>query len=103
MLQEVQAGMSRPDALRAMAARTEVTELNSFVMAIIQAEVFGISVATVLRTQASEMRLKRKQHAEELAQKAPVKLVFPLILCILPATLIVILGPAIIRMAGIFG
>lgn len=96
LLQEVQAGVDRSDALRHMAARTEVSELNAFIMAIIQAEVFGISISGVLRTQAGEMRTKRRQYAEEAAQKAPVKLVFPLILCILPTTLIVILGPAII-------
>lgn len=96
VLQEIQAGVDRSDALRHMAERTEVSELNAFIMAIIQAEVFGISISGVLRTQAGEMRIKRRQHAEEAAQKAPVKLVFPLILCILPTTLIVILGPAII-------
>ncbi|MDP2181741.1 MAG: type II secretion system F family protein [Actinomycetota bacterium] len=103
MLQEVQAGGSRADALRHMADRTDVPELNTFIMAIVQAEVFGISVSSVLRTQAKEMRIRRRQHAEEQAQKAPVKLVFPLVLCILPATLIVILGPAAVRIAGIFG
>jgi len=96
MLQEVQAGVDRSTALRNMSARVDVPELNAFIMAIVQAEVFGISVATVLRTQASEMRLKRRQRAEELAQKAPVKIVFPLVICILPATLIVILGPAVV-------
>lgn len=102
MLQEVQAGVSRSDALRHLAQRTEVPELNGFIMSIVQAEVFGISVSSVLRTQAAEMRLKRRQFAEEAAQKAPVKLVFPLVLCILPATLIVILGPAIISFVTIF-
>lgn len=102
VLQEIQAGVDRSDALRHMAARTEVTELNAFIMAIIQAEVFGISISGVLRTQAAEMRTKRRQYAEEMAQKAPVKLVFPLILCILPTTLIVILGPAIISAIDAF-
>lgn len=102
MLQEVQAGVSRSDALRHLAQRTEVPELSGFIMAIVQAEVFGISVSSVLRTQAAEMRLKRRQFAEEAAQKAPVKLVFPLVLCILPATLIVILGPAVISFMRIF-
>lgn len=103
MLQEVQAGVQRSDALRHLAERTEVSELNGFIMAIVQADVFGISVSTVLRTQAAEMRVKRRQLAEEAAQKAPVKLVFPLVLCILPATLIVILGPAIISFMRLFG
>lgn len=103
LLQEIQAGVDRSDALRNLATRTEVSELNSFIMAIIQAEVFGISISGVLRTQAGEMRVKRRQRAEEIAQKAPVKLVFPLILCILPATLIVILGPAIVTIIRAFG
>ncbi len=102
MLQEIQAGASRSDALRHLAQRTEVPELNGFIMAIVQADVFGISVSTVLRAQAGEMRIKRRQYAEEAAQKAPVKLVFPLVLCILPATLIVILGPAVISFVRIF-
>lgn len=102
MLQEVQAGVGRADALRHLADRTDVTDLDTFIMAIIQADVFGISVSSVLRAQAKEMRTRRRQHAEEQAQKAPVKLVFPLVLCILPATLIVILGPAAVRIAGIF-
>lgn len=103
VLQEVQAGIDRSAALRHLSERTEVTELDSFIMAIIQAEVFGISVSKVLRQQAGEMRTRRRQSAEEQAQKAPVRLVFPLILCILPATLIVILGPAIIRIAEAMG
>lgn len=102
MLQEIQAGASRSDALRHLGQRTEVPELDGFIMAIVQADVFGISVSTVLRAQAGEMRIKRRQLAEEAAQKAPVKLVFPLVLCILPATLIVILGPAVISFVRVF-
>lgn len=102
-LKEIQSGMSRGDALRGLAKRTQVPELNSFVMAIIQAEAFGISVSTVLRTQAAEMRLRRRQYAEEQAQKLPVKIVFPLVLCILPATMIVILGPAAVSIGEAFG
>jgi tight adherence protein C len=103
MLQEIQVGIDRADALRGLTWRTEVSELSSFITAILQADVFGISVANVLRTQATEMRLKRRQFAEEAAQKAPVKMVFPLILCILPATLIVVLGPAIVSIGKAFG
>ncbi len=103
MLQEVQAGAERAQALRHMAQRADVSDLNTFITAIIQADAFGVSVASVLRTQAKEMRLKRRQYAEEQAQKAPVKLVFPLILCILPATMIVILGPAAISIGRAFG
>lgn len=102
-LQEIQAGISRKDAMRHMGERTEVPELRTFIMSIIQADVFGVSVANVLRTQSRDMRVKRRQFAEEMAQKAPVKIVFPLIICILPATLIVIAGPAIISIARAFG
>jgi tight adherence protein C len=103
MLQEVQSGVDRTTALRNLAARTDVPELNSFITAIMQAETFGISISSVLRTQAAEMRLKRRQLAEESAQKAPVKMVFPLILCILPATLIVVLGLAVVSIGRAFG
>lgn len=103
MLKEVQAGISRQDAFRHLADRTGVSEVATFCMSMIQAEVFGISVSSVLRAQAREMRVKRRQAAEEAAQKAPVKIVFPLVLCILPATLIVILGPAIVGIARAFG
>ena len=103
MLQDVQAGMAREDAFRGLAERTDVPEISTFVMSMIQADVFGISVSSVLRTQAREMRVKRRQYAEEQAQKAPVKIVFPLILCILPATLIVVIGPAIVSIIKAFG
>lgn len=101
-LQEVQAGASRKEALRHIADRVDVPELSAFTVAIIQAEMFGISIANVLRTQAAEMRLRRRQRAEEAAQKAPVKMVIPLVLCILPATMIVVGGPAVLRVFGIF-
>lgn len=101
-LQEVQAGSSRKEALRNLAERVEVSELAAFTAAIVQADMFGISIAHVLHTQAGELRLRRRQHAEELAQKAPVKMVIPLVMCILPATIIVILGPAATRIARLF-
>lgn len=97
VLQEVQSGASRKEALRSMAERADVTELSAFVASIVQADMFGVSIAQVLRAQAADMRLRRRQRAEETAQRAPVKMVFPLIACILPCTLIVILGPAVIR------
>lgn len=104
VLQEIGAGMPRRDALSRLADRTGVPELSSFIMAIVQADVFGVSIANVLRTQAREMRVRRRQRAEELAQSAPAKMVFPLIICILPATLIVVITPAIIKvMVGVFG
>jgi len=103
MLQEIQAGVSRREAMRHMGERTDVPELRSFIMSMIQADVFGVSVSNVLRTQSRDMRVKRRQFAEEMAQKAPVKIVFPLVLCILPATLIVVAGPAIVSIGRAFG
>jgi tight adherence protein C len=97
MLQEIQLGVPRADAFRNLAERTDVEELNSFALAMIQADVFGVSIASVLRTQAQQLRIKRRQRAEAKAQQTPVKIVFPLILCILPALFIVIVGPGAIR------
>jgi tight adherence protein C len=97
MLQEIQLGVPRADAFRNLAERTDVEELNTFSLAMIQADVFGVSIASVLRTQAQQLRIKRRQRAEAKAQQTPVKIVFPLILCILPALFIVIVGPGAIR------
>jgi tight adherence protein C len=97
MLQEIQLGVPRADAFRNLAERTDVEELNAFALAMIQADVFGVSIASVLRTQAQQLRIKRRQRAEAKAQQTPVKIVFPLILCILPALFIVIVGPGAIR------
>lgn len=94
-LREIQAGAARKDALRHLAERTDVPELKTFVMAMIQADVFGVSVSHILRTQSVELRTRRRQQAEEEAQKAPVKLVFPLIFFLLPATLLIAVGPAL--------
>lgn len=102
MLHEVSAGLARREALRNLADRTDVPDLSTFVMAMVQADVFGISVASVLRTQSHEMRRKRHQYAQEMAQKAPAKMVFPIVLCILPATLIVLMGPAVISIGKAF-
>jgi len=102
-LREVHAGMSRREAMRNLADRCDVFELSTFCMAMVQADVFGVSVGNVLRTQSQEMRLKRRQHAEELAQKIPAKMVFPLVFFILPATLIVLGAPAILTIADLFG
>lgn len=96
VLQEMQIGLSRADALRALGERTSLPELRGFVTAMVQADSFGIPIAAVLRVQAHEMRVKRSQRAEELAQKVPVKILFPLIFCILPALFVVVLGPAAI-------
>jgi len=102
MLQEIQLGVSRSDAFRHLADRTDVEELNAFALAMIQADVFGVSIASVLRTQAQQLRIKRRQRAEAKAQQTPVKIVFPLILCILPALFVVIVGPGAIRIARTF-
>ena len=97
MLQEIQLGVSRSEAFRHLAERTDVDELNAFALAMIQADVFGVSIAGVLRTQAEQLRIKRRQRAEAKAQQIPVKIVFPLILCVLPALFVVIVGPGAIR------
>jgi len=97
MLQEIQLGVPRSDAFRHLAERTDVDELNAFVLSIIQADVFGISVSKVLRSQAKELRLRRRQRAERAGMQIPVKIVFPTILCILPSLFVVILGPGAIR------
>ena len=101
-LMEIQAGRSRREALRAMGERVDVAELRTFIMAIVQADVFGVSVSDVLRTQSREMRTKRRQHAEEMSQRAPAKMAFPLVVCVLPATLIVVLTPAVIGIMQLF-
>ena len=99
VLQEVQLGISRAESFRHLAERTDVDELNAFALAMIQADAFGVSIASVLRTQAAQLRIKRRQRAERQAQQTPVKIVFPLILCILPALFVVIIGPGAIRIA----
>ena len=101
-LQDMQIGRSRRDAYTALSERTTVKELRRFVRAVVQADVYGIAIADVLRTQAAEMRLKRRQRAEEQAMKIPVKVIFPLMLCILPALFIVLLGPAALDMIRTF-
>jgi tight adherence protein C len=96
LLREMQIGQGRADALRAMADRTNVDELRSFVSAMVQADVLGIPVATVLRVQSGEMRVKRRQRAETKAQQVPVKITVPLIFCILPCLFMAVMGPAVL-------
>ena len=97
VLQEMQIGLGRAEAMRSLGERTDVAELRSFVTSMVQADAFGIPIAQVLRVQARELRIKRTQRAEEMAQKVPVKILFPLIFCILPALFIVIIGPAALQ------
>jgi len=101
MLHEMQLGIRRSDAMRNLSERTNVAELRSFVLAMVQADVFGVSVANVLRSQSQELRTKRRQRAEERAMKIPVKLLFPMIICILPALLVLVVGPGVIRIAEV--
>ena len=101
-LQEVQLGRSRNEAMRNLADRTNIPELRAFVLAMVQADIFGVSVASVLRVQAKDMRVKRRQLAEERAMKVPIKVLFPVLFCIFPALFVVILGPAIMRIVSVF-
>ena len=96
MLGETRAGAARADAMRAMDERCDVPELRAFVLAIIQADTFGVSIGRVLRGQSEEMRIKRRQLAQERAQKAPVKMLIPMVFCIFPALFLVVLGPAML-------
>lgn len=102
MLGEVRAGASRADAMRAMEQRSNVPEVRSFVLAILQADTFGVSIGRVLRAQSEEMRIKRRQLAQEKAQKAPVKMLIPMVFCVFPALFVVVLGPAIINISEAF-
>jgi len=95
-LTEVRMGKTRREALRAIVARTEVPALTSFIGAVIQAEQLGVSISKVLQVQSEQLRIERRQRAEEMAAKAPIKMLLPLVGCIFPALFVVILGPAII-------
>jgi tight adherence protein C len=101
MLHEMQLGIKRSDAMRNLAERTNVSELRGFVLAMVQADVFGVSVGNVLRAQSQELRTRRRQRAEERAMKTPVKLLFPMTTCILPALLVLVIGPAAIRIVNV--
>jgi tight adherence protein C len=101
-LQDSQAGMSRADSLRRLVERTNVPELRHFVVAMLQAESYGVPIAKVLRVQSKELRIARRQRIEEKAMKLPVKILFPLVLCIFPCIFLILLGPAAIRLADLF-
>lgn len=98
MLAEMQIGQTRTAALRGMAERTNVLELKSFVGAMVQADQLGIPIGQVLRVQSGEMRIKRRQKAEEKAQQVPVKITVPLIFCVLPCLFVAVMGPAALQM-----
>jgi tight adherence protein C len=102
MLREMQIGQGRTASLRALGERTNVPEIRSFVSAMVQADAFGIPIAQVLRVQSSEIRVKRRQRAEEKAQQVPVKITVPLIFCILPTLFIAVMGPAAISLMDSF-
>lgn len=101
-LQDMRVGMSRKEAYQALSERTTVPDLRAFVRAVVQADLYGISISGVLRTQAKEMRLKRRMRAEEKAMKLPVKVLFPLMLFILPVLFIAVLGPTAITIVDNF-
>jgi tight adherence protein C len=103
MLGEMRAGSSRADALTALDTRTDVREVRSFVLALKQADVFGVSIGSILRAQAADMRVRRHQLAQEEAQKAPVKMLFPMVFCIMPALFVITAGPAFINIFHAFG
>lgn len=103
VLREMQIGQSRSNALRALGERTTIPEVRTFVSAMIQADAFGIPIAQVLRVQSSEIRVKRRQRAEEKAQQVPVKITIPLIFTILPCLFVAVMGPAAISILDSVG
>ncbi len=100
VLQEMRLGVSRTQSLRALASRTTVRDLKSLVTALVQAGEMGISMAGILREHAADQRIRRRQRAEEKAQKVTVKLLFPVLFCLFPVIFIIVLGPAMIRIVG---
>ncbi len=101
VIREIQLGKLRREALRDMADRLGLAEMTSFVAAVIQSEMLGVSMAKVLRIQSDQMRVKRRQHAEEEAHKAPIKMIFPMGLLIFPSLMIVLLTPAALKLSGV--
>jgi tight adherence protein C len=103
VLEEIRMGKPRREALRDMADRLAVDDFSNFVGSVIMAEQLGISIGKVLRLQSKEVRLKRRQSVEELAMKAPVKMLIPMVFFIFPAIFVVLLGPAAIQIMRVFG
>ncbi|MBL0345783.1 type II secretion system F family protein [Candidatus Villigracilis affinis] len=102
-IREVQLGKTQREALRDMADRLGLPELTSFVAAVIQSQILGVSLAKVLRIQSDQLRVKRRQFAEELAHKAPVKMIIPMALLTFPSIMIILMAPAAFQIAGAFG
>jgi len=103
MLQEMDLGMGRTAALKAFGERARVPEARALATSLAQADTLGVPIAKVLRVQATQLRQTRSQRLEEQAQKLPVKIIFPLVLCILPALLIVVIGPAAVTLVRTLG
>lgn len=102
VLREMQLGMGRSEALRALGDRSNVDDLKTFVGSMVQADAFGIPIGQVLRVQSNEIRVKRRQYAEAKAQQVPVKIMVPLVLCILPCLFVVVMGPAVLSAIDAF-
>ena len=96
--QEIKVGRNKRDALREMAKRLDIQDFTTFIGAIIQADQFGVGIAQVLRIQSEQIRLKRKQRAQERAMKVPVKMLIPMVVFIFPTLFVVLLGPVVIKL-----
>jgi tight adherence protein C len=103
VLQEMRVGRGRRDALKSLAERTDVPDVNTFVSALVQSEQLGVAISRVLLTQAAQMRIKRRQRAEEAAHKAPIKMLFPMAFLIFPALFVILLGPTIPKILETLG
>ncbi len=102
VLQEIKLGRPRTEALKSMSERVGVVDLTTFIASVIQADQLGVSISGVLRIQSDQMRLRRRQRAQEKAMKAPVKMLIPMVFFIFPTIFVVLLGPSVIKMIGMF-
>src|SRR3712207_495030 len=100
VLSDTRLGTPRRDAMRIMADRCGVEDLSNFVQSIVQAEQLGVSIGKILKVQSEQMRIRRRQRAEELAHQAPIKMLFPMAFLIFPSIMVVILGPALPKLFG---